>query len=68
VNEGLAQAPRKLLPSSDSNVRCDLRRVRMPDTIHLLSGRNKTVSILHVKEQMGLSVERRADSPSYWKD
>jgi len=36
--------------------------------VHLLSDRIKTVSKAHLNEPLGLSVERRADSPGYWKD
>jgi hypothetical protein len=36
--------------------------------VHLLSDRIKTVSKAHLKQPLGLSVERRADSPGYWKD
>ena len=35
---------------------------------HLLSDRIRTVSKGHLKQALGLSVERRADSPGYWKD
>ena len=34
---------------------------------HLLFGFIKTVSKLYLKRPLGLSVERRADSPGYWK-
>jgi hypothetical protein len=34
----------------------------------LLSRRIKTVSKTHLKHPLGLSVERRADSPGCWKD
>src|SRR5713226_3294166 len=35
---------------------------------HLLLRCIKTVSRAHLNERLGLSVERRADSPDYWKD
>jgi hypothetical protein len=35
---------------------------------HLLSSCIKTVSKPYLTRALGLSVERRADSPGYWKD
>jgi hypothetical protein len=44
------------------------QQVRSRRGVHLLFDRIKTVSKGHLNEPLGLSVERRADSPGYWKD
>jgi hypothetical protein len=43
-------------------------QVRLLRGIPLLFDRIKTVSKAHLNDPLGLSVERRADSPGYWKD
>ncbi len=55
-------------PPQDVRMVPGMVRRRTADGVQLLSDRIRTASKGHLKQALGLSVERRADSPGYWKD